>query len=89
MVKRDEIRDFAEKCDKLYVIEELDPFIEEHCKNIGVEVIGKEAFTLLGEYTPSMILKAVLGEVLRDLKKQGRCYVKHEVKQACFHITAR
>lgn len=34
-------------------------------------------------------LKAVLAEVLRDLKKQGRCYVKHEVKQACFHITAR
>ena len=33
-------------------------------------------------------LKAVLAEVLRDLKKQGRCYVKHEVKQACFHITA-
>lgn len=33
-------------------------------------------------------LKAVLGEVLRDLKKQGRCYVKHEIKQACFHITA-
>lgn len=34
-------------------------------------------------------LKAVLGEVLSDLKKQGRCYVKHEVKQACFHITTR
>ena len=34
-------------------------------------------------------LVAVLGEVLRDLKKNGRCYVKHEVKQACFHITAR
>lgn len=34
-------------------------------------------------------LIAVLGEVLRDLKKEGRCYVKHEVKQACFHITAR
>ena len=34
-------------------------------------------------------LKAVLSEVLRDLKKQGRCYVKYEVKQACFHITAR
>lgn len=34
-------------------------------------------------------LKAVLGEVLRDLKRQGRCYVKHEIKQACFHITAR
>lgn len=34
-------------------------------------------------------LIAVLAEVLRDLKKTGRCYVKYEVKQACFHITAR
>lgn len=34
-------------------------------------------------------LIAVLTEVLRDLKKSGRCYVKHEFKQACFHITAR
>ena len=33
-------------------------------------------------------LKAVLTEVLRDLKAQGRCYVKYEIKQACFHITA-
>lgn len=56
------IQDFAAKCDKVYVIEELDPFIEEHCKNIGVNVLGKECFTLLGEYTPSMIKKAVLDE---------------------------
>ena len=56
------IQDFASKCDKVYVIEELDPFIEEHCKNIGVNVLGKECFTLLGEYTPSMIKKAVLNE---------------------------
>lgn len=34
-------------------------------------------------------LKAVLTEVLRDLRVQGRCYVKYEVKQACFHITTR
>jgi hypothetical protein len=34
-------------------------------------------------------LKAVLSEVLRDLKSSGRCYVKYEIKQACFHITAR
>lgn len=38
---------------------------------------------------PQIKLKLVLGEVLRDLRKQGRCYVKHEVKQACFHITVR
>lgn len=55
------IKSFAAKCDKVFVIEELDPFIEEHCRGIGVDVIGKEAFTLLGEYTPSMIKKAVLG----------------------------
>ncbi len=56
------IRDFAAKHDKVYVIEELDPFIEEHCRILGVEVIGKEAFTLLGEYTPAMIRTAITGE---------------------------
>ncbi len=55
------IKDFAAACDTVYVIEELDPVIENHCKAIGVPVIGKEKFTLLGEYTPSMIKKAVLG----------------------------
>jgi uncharacterized protein YcbK (DUF882 family) len=34
-------------------------------------------------------LKMVLASVLRDLKKEGACYIKHEKKQACFHITAR
>lgn len=56
------IRDFAAKVDKLYVVEELDPFIEEHCKALGLDVIGKEVFTLLGEYTPAMIAKEILGE---------------------------
>ncbi len=56
------IRDFAAKVDKLYVIEELDPVIETHCKALGIDVIGKEVFTLLGEYTPAMIKKAILGE---------------------------
>ena len=34
-------------------------------------------------------LKQVLACVLRDLQKQNACYIKHERKQACFHITAR
>lgn len=34
-------------------------------------------------------LKKVLASVLRDLRKEGLCYIKHEKKQACFHITAR
>lgn len=34
-------------------------------------------------------LKWVLSEVLRDLREQGRCFVKYEKKQGCFHITVR
>ncbi len=56
------IIDFAKKCEKVYVIEELDPVIEKHCRALGVDVIGKEKFTLLGEYTPAMIKSVVLDE---------------------------
>lgn len=56
------ITDFCKKFSKVYVIEELDPVIETKCRALGQNVIGKEAFTLLGEYTPAMIKKAVLGE---------------------------
>lgn len=34
-------------------------------------------------------LKWVLSEVLRDIREEGRCYVKHEIRQGCFHITVR
>ena len=34
-------------------------------------------------------LKYVLAEVLRDMRESGRCYIKYEVKQGCFHITVR
>ncbi len=57
------IIDFCKNHEKVFVIEELDPFIEEHVRALGVtNVIGKEVFTLLGEYTPKMIKKAVLNE---------------------------
>ena len=36
-----------------------------------------------------VLLKSILSEVLRDMREQGLCYVKHEHKQSCFHITAR
>ena len=40
-------------------------------------------------YVSDAILKPVLSEVLRDLREQGLCYIKHERKQSCFHITVR
>lgn len=52
------IKDFAQTVSKLYVIEELDGIIETHCRNIGVEVIGKELFTPLGEYSQKSIAEA-------------------------------
>ncbi len=58
----EKLRAFAAQCDKVYVLEELDPVIETHCRALGIEVIGKEAFTLLGEYTAAMIAKAVFSE---------------------------
>ena len=56
------IEDFCKKCKKVYVIEELDPFIENHCKALGLEVIGKEIFSMLGEYSQSLISEKVFGE---------------------------
>ena len=34
-------------------------------------------------------LKWILSEVLRDMREQGRCYIKYEKKQGCFHLTTR
>ena len=52
------IKDFAAKVDKLYVIEELDGIMETHVKSMGIECIGKEMFSPLGEYSQATIKKA-------------------------------
>ena len=62
------IKDFCAECDTVYVIEELDDYIETHCRKIGVDVIGKSAFTLLGEYSQGLIKKVILGEGVESLK---------------------
>lgn len=56
------IRDFAAKVDQLYVIEELDDFIETHCLKIGVKPVGKELFSLCGEFSQNIVRKNILGE---------------------------
>ena len=56
------IIDFAAQCEKIYVIEELDPYIENHCKKLGIKVYGKDVFTLQGEYSQSIVAEAILGE---------------------------
>ena len=55
------ILDFAKKVKRLIVIEELDPFIENHCKALGLKVDGKNIFPICGEFSQSLIAK-VLGK---------------------------
>lgn len=62
------IKSFAANCDKVYILEELDPFIEEHCKQLGIDVIGKDAFTLQGEYSQNLIAKVIFGETKPTMK---------------------
>ena len=52
------IKDFAESVGNVYVIEELDPIIENHCKAIGVDVTGKDVFSILGEFSQKTVEQA-------------------------------
>ena len=54
------IRDFAASVDKLYVVEELDGFIEAHIKSLGLDCVGKEKFSNIDEFSQS-ILASKLG----------------------------
>ncbi len=62
------IKDFCNECETVYVLEELDDYIETHCRKIGVQVKGKSEFTLLGEYSQGLIRKIILGEEASSLK---------------------
>ncbi|MCF0238802.1 MAG: indolepyruvate ferredoxin oxidoreductase subunit alpha [Sphaerochaetaceae bacterium] len=54
------IKDFASKVDKVVVLEELDPFIENHCKKLGLDVIGKDQFPICGEFSQNLV-RSVMG----------------------------
>ena len=49
------IRDFAAKVDRLVVVEELDSFIEDHCRALGLTVSGKDLFPLEGEFSQNLV----------------------------------
>ena len=56
------IEEFAAQVDTLYVVEELEPVIEEQIRAWGIPVIGKEIFTVQGEYSANMLRRAILKE---------------------------
>ena len=61
------IEEFASKVEKLYIVEELDPVIEEQVKSWGIQAVGKEILTVQGEYSANMLREAILKEKL-DIK---------------------
>ena len=65
------IEEFASKVDTLYVVEELDPVIETQVKSWGIKAIGKEIFTVQGEYSANMLREAILKEEL-DISKPAQ-----------------
>lgn len=58
------IEEFASKVETLYIVEELDPVIEEQVKSWGIKAIGKEILTIQGEYSANMLRKAIGHETL-------------------------
>ncbi|MGM0395975.1 MAG: indolepyruvate ferredoxin oxidoreductase subunit alpha [Bacillota bacterium] len=55
-------REFADGVEKIYVIEENEPYMEKHIKAMGIQCIGKEIFSVCGEINPQIIREAILGE---------------------------
>ncbi len=53
------ILDFASKVKRLVVIEELDPYIENFCKSIGLSPDGKNILPVCGEFSQSLIARAL------------------------------
>jgi len=56
------IREFAGSVNKLFVVEELDPYLEEHVKQLGITVTGKDVFPRCGELSPELVRKGLTGE---------------------------
>ena len=55
----DIIKDFASKVERVIVIEELDPVIENHCKALGIAVEGKSLLPICGEFSQKIIADAL------------------------------
>lgn len=56
------ILEFASKVEKIAIVEELDPIIENHCKALGLEVTGKDVFPMEGEYSQNMVAEKLAGK---------------------------
>ena len=56
------IKEFAASVEKVYVVEELDPYLEDRLKSFGITVTGKEVFPRVGELNPELIRFGLTGK---------------------------
>ena len=62
------IKDFAAKVEKVAVVEELDPIIEDHCKKLGLSVTGKDKLPMVDEFSQRIVAKALGQEVPEGMR---------------------
>lgn len=55
----EKLKCFAAEVEQLIVVEELDGFIESHCRNIGINCVGKERFSPIGELSQNLVAKGL------------------------------
>lgn len=56
------IEEFASKVDELYIVEELEPLVEEQVRSWGIKCHGKDLLTIQGEYSANMLRERLLGQ---------------------------
>lgn len=80
------IKNFCAKYKKVYVIEELDDIIETHCKKLGLDVVGKELFGYIGEFSQAVVAEKLLGVKAESTAFDGNVPVRPPVMCAgCPH----
>lgn len=80
------IKSFCSKYKKVYVIEELDDVIETHCKKLGLDVVGKELFGYIGEFSQALVAEKLLGVKNETVSFDGNVPVRPPVMCAgCPH----
>ncbi|MGI6730763.1 MAG: indolepyruvate ferredoxin oxidoreductase subunit alpha [Anaerovoracaceae bacterium] len=72
----DTIKEFASKVDKIYVVEELEPYIENHLKMAGIPCIGKEIIPEMDELNTDIVRKAVYGVEAQALSSEKEAVVR-------------
>ena len=77
-IPEEKVIEFATSVDKLYVVEENNPYIENHLKEWDIECIGKDLFDEEGEFSASVVRKSIFGKHLNHVKSEKELVISEE-----------